>query len=169
MKNCDPNNDAPAGCMKQLARPYFLLDGVSEVPLSRYLGMKVGLPPICICCRRATDGPASGCAEVLCFECYELVRVRGSILRTNADPVVRGNFLPDNPTQFDYLHAIRAIATLHENAVLRGAMARLCCAVVCRMTPDEPTPEDRMELGEAWNQARGILENHSLPNYQSPK
>jgi hypothetical protein len=60
-------------------------------------------------------------------------------------------------------------ATLHENAVLRGAMARLCRAVVCRMTPDEPTPEDRMELGEAWNQARGILENHSLPNYQSPK
>jgi hypothetical protein len=27
------------------------------------------------------------------------------------DPVVRGNFLPDNLTQFDYLHAIRAIAS----------------------------------------------------------
>jgi len=27
------------------------------------------------------------------------------------DPVVRGNFLPENPTQFDYLHAIRAIAS----------------------------------------------------------
>jgi hypothetical protein len=55
-------------------------------------------------------------------------------------------------------------ATLHENTVLRGAMARLCRAVSCRMMPDDPAPEDRLELSEAWNQAREILENHSLPN-----
>jgi hypothetical protein len=74
-----PETDSPP----QLVRPYFLLSGVSEVPLSHYQGMKVGLPPICICCRRATDGPASGCAEALCLECYELVRTRGSSLRTH--------------------------------------------------------------------------------------
>jgi hypothetical protein len=75
----------------RLVRPYFLLAGVAEVPLSHYQGMKVGLPPICICCRRATDGPTSGCAEALCFECYELVRTRGSSLRTNDESTRAGN------------------------------------------------------------------------------
>lgn len=77
-----PPGDTPV--LRRLSRPYFLLEGISEVPESAYTGMKVGLPPICICCRRATDGPASGCAEALCFECYELVRTRGSSLRTTA-------------------------------------------------------------------------------------
>ena len=76
-----PETDSPP----RLVRPYFLLAGVTEIPLSHYQGMKVGLPPICICCRRATDGPASGCAEALCFECYELVRTRGSSLRMNSE------------------------------------------------------------------------------------
>jgi hypothetical protein len=66
---------------RKLKRPYFILEGVSEVSESRYHGMKVGLPPICICCRRATDGPASGCAEALCFECYELIRGKADYLR----------------------------------------------------------------------------------------
>jgi hypothetical protein len=47
----------------------------------------------------------------------------------------------------------------HENAVLRGAMARLCRAVSRRMMPDEPTPEDRMELREAFDAASSILHN----------
>lgn len=38
-----------------------------------------------------------------------------------------------------------------------GAMARLCRAVSRRMMPDEPTPEDRMELLEAYNNACEIL------------
>ncbi len=49
--------------------------------------------------------------------------------------------------------------TLHENAVLRGAMARLCRSVSRRMMPDEPTPEDRMELREAFDAASSILHN----------
>jgi hypothetical protein len=74
---------AESDSMRRLARPYFSLNGVSEVPESQYHGMKVGMPPVCICCRRGTDGPVSGCAEALCFECYELVRTRGRSLRTN--------------------------------------------------------------------------------------
>ena len=50
-------------------------------------------------------------------------------------------------------------AALHENAVLRGAMARLCRAVSRRMMPDEPTPEDRMELREAFDAASDSLLN----------
>jgi hypothetical protein len=50
-------------------------------------------------------------------------------------------------------------ATLHENSRLRGAMARLCRAVSRRMMPDEPTPEDRMELREAFDAASDILHN----------
>ena len=68
-----------------LKRPYFALNGISEVPESRYGGMSVGLPPVCICCRRATDGPSGGCTEALCFECYELVRTRGGTLMGKSD------------------------------------------------------------------------------------
>jgi len=45
-----------------------------------------------------------------------------------------------------------------ERNELRGAMARLCRAVSRRMMPDEPTPEDRLELMEAYEQAVGIIE-----------
>lgn len=62
-----------------LRRPYFELVGVTEVPEANYQGMRVGLPPICICCRRATDGPPSGCAEALCFECYEKIRTKSQL------------------------------------------------------------------------------------------
>ena len=50
-------------------------------------------------------------------------------------------------------------ATLHENSRLRGAMARMCRAVSRRMMPDDPTPEDRMELREAFDAASSLLEN----------
>lgn len=63
--------------MRKLKRPYMTLQFVDEVPEARYHGMKVGLPPICFCCRRGTDGPASGSAECLCAECYELIRTHG--------------------------------------------------------------------------------------------
>jgi hypothetical protein len=46
-----------------------------------------------------------------------------------------------------------------ENAALRGALARLCRAVSRRMMPDEPTPEDRMELREAFDAASEFLHN----------
>ena len=42
---------------------------------------------------------------------------------------------------------------------LRGVMARLCRAVSRRMMPDDPTPEDRMELREAFDAASSILHN----------
>jgi len=53
-----------------------------------------------------------------------------------------------------------------ERNELRGAMARLCRAVTRRMMPDEPTPEDRLELMEAYEQAVGIIErtNQELTN-----
>tara|TARA_R110000868_G_scaffold51318_4_gene162892 strand:- start:2578 stop:2952 length:375 start_codon:yes stop_codon:yes gene_type:complete len=44
----------------------------------------------------------------------------------------------------------------------RGAMARLCRAVSRRMMPDEPTPEDTMELGEALDAASSILHNAAM-------
>lgn len=47
----------------------------------------------------------------------------------------------------------------HENAELRGAMARMCRAVSRRMMPDDPTPEDRMELREAFDAASEFLHN----------
>ena len=46
-----------------------------------------------------------------------------------------------------------------ENAALRGAIARLCRAVSRRMMPDDPTPEDRMELREAFDAASKLLAN----------
>lgn len=75
------NSSYEMGGVRKLRRPYFLLEGVSEVPEAAYSGMKVGLPPVCICCRRMTDGPAMGCAEALCLECYELVRGNAHKLR----------------------------------------------------------------------------------------
>ena len=42
---------------------------------------------------------------------------------------------------------------------MRGVMARLCRAVSRRMMPDDPTPEDRMELREAFDAAFSILHN----------
>jgi len=42
---------------------------------------------------------------------------------------------------------------------MRGVMARLCRAVSRRMMPDDPTPEDRMELREAFDAASSILHN----------
>ena len=71
---------------RKLKRPYFLLEGVSEVPEEQYHGVKVGMPPICCVCRRGTDGPASGCAEAVCFECYELIRGKASYLRSLREP-----------------------------------------------------------------------------------
>ena len=53
-----------------------------------------------------------------------------------------------------------------ENAILRGAMARLCRAVSRRMMPDEPTPDDRMELMEAYDAAAAILPNAVVTNGQ---
>lgn len=81
---CACHAPEPEG-VKRLSRPYFLLDGVSDVPLSSYRGMKVGLPPICCVCRRGTDGPPSGCAECVCFECYELIRGRAAYLKSLRD------------------------------------------------------------------------------------
>jgi hypothetical protein len=68
--------------MRQLKRPYFELEGVSEVPEKMFHGMKVGLPPICIVCRRGTDGPARGCSKCVCFECYELIRGKAAYLKS---------------------------------------------------------------------------------------
>ena len=45
----------------------------------------------------------------------------------------------------------------NENAALRGAMARLCRAVSARMQADEPTPEERIELMEAYDAACALL------------
>ena len=45
------------------------------------------------------------------------------------------------------------------SAEIRGAMARLCRAVSRRMMPDEPTPEDRIELMEAYSAACALLES----------
>jgi hypothetical protein len=45
------------------------------------------------------------------------------------------------------------------SAAMRGAMARLCRAVSSRMMPDEPTPEDRLELMEAYAAACALLES----------
>jgi hypothetical protein len=56
------------------------------------------------------------------------------------------------------LEAMRE-AALHKNSHLRGVMARLCRAVSRRMMPDDPTPEDRMELREAFDAASSILHN----------
>ena len=44
-------------------------------------------------------------------------------------------------------------------AAIRGAMARLCRAVSRRMMPDEPTPEDRIEMLEAYAAACALLES----------
>jgi hypothetical protein len=63
-----------------LKRPYFHLEAVTEAPESAYTGMRVGLPPVCIRCRRAMDGPPSGCAEALCFGCYDIVHTGGALL-----------------------------------------------------------------------------------------
>jgi len=49
--------------------------------------------------------------------------------------------------------------TLHENAALRGRMARLCRAVSARMQADEPTPEERLELIESYDSACASLAN----------
>ena len=51
------------------------------------------------------------------------------------------------------------------SAEIRGAMARLCRAVSRRMMPDEPTPEDRIELMEAYAAACALLES-CQPNNQ---
>ncbi len=48
---------------------------------------------------------------------------------------------------------------LRQVAKMRGVMARLCRAVSRRMMPDDPTPEDRMELREAFDAAFSILHN----------
>ena len=42
---------------------------------------------------------------------------------------------------------------------MRGVMARLRRSVSRRMMPDDPTPEDRMELREAFDAASSILHN----------
>lgn len=41
----------------------------------------------------------------------------------------------------------------------QGLLARLCRSVSRRMMPDEPTPEDRMELREAFDAASKFLHN----------
>ena len=46
---------------------------------------------------------------------------------------------------------------LHENAALRGRTARLCRAVSRRMQAEDPTPEDRIELMEAYDAACALL------------
>ena len=89
--------------MRQLRRPYLLLGEVYEVPESRYHGMKVGLPPICLVCQRGTDGPPSGCAECICFECYELIRGKAAYLKSLNDtckcsPCTRPNKNPTTPS-----------------------------------------------------------------------
>ena len=68
--------------LRILKRPYLLLQEVSEVPEARYHGMKVGQPPICWVCNRGTDGPASGCADAICFECYRLIKGKAAYLRS---------------------------------------------------------------------------------------
>ncbi len=41
----------------------------------------------------------------------------------------------------------------------QGLLARLCRSVSRRMMPDDPTPEDRMELREAFDAASEFLHN----------
>jgi hypothetical protein len=50
-------------------------------------------------------------------------------------------------------------AEMLAHACLRGATARLCRAVSRRMQADEPTPEDRLELLEAYDAASAFLAN----------
>jgi hypothetical protein len=52
---------------------------------------------------------------------------------------------------------------------MRGGMARLCRAVSRRMMPDDPTPEDRLELREAFDGAMGEIARAALnePNSHS--
>ena len=45
-----------------------------------------------------------------------------------------------------------------ETYALRGSLARLCRAVCRRMMPDKPTPDDLMELLEAYDWACDTLE-----------
>ena len=45
---------------------------------------------------------------------------------------------------------------------MRGGMARLCRAVSRRMMPDDPTPEDRLELRKAFDAAFSILNNDQV-------
>jgi hypothetical protein len=59
----------------------------------------------------------------------------------------------------EYVHGDFARELEREIASLRGATARLCRAVSRHMMPDEPTPEDRMELREAFDTASSILQN----------
>jgi hypothetical protein len=49
--------------------------------------------------------------------------------------------------------------TLRENCSLRNHLTRICQAVSGRMQADEPTPEDRREMFDAWTQASDILAN----------
>jgi hypothetical protein len=48
-----------------------------------------------------------------------------------------------------------------ENTAIRSAISRLCRAVSRRMQADDPTPEDRLELIEAYGAACALL---VLPN-----
>jgi septation ring formation regulator EzrA len=52
---------------------------------------------------------------------------------------------------------------------MRGVMARLCRAVSRRMMPDDPTPEDRMELREAFDAASSILHNDQVQELSGGK
>ena len=59
--------------MRQLKRPYFLLEATYEVAEAKYVGMGCGMPPVCFVCRKGTDGPRMGAAECLCGECYKAI------------------------------------------------------------------------------------------------
>jgi hypothetical protein len=57
------------------------------------------------------------------------------------------------------LEKVRAanVGLAMESHELQEHMARLLRAVSRRMQPDDPTPEDRLEMFEAWKQASDIL------------
>ena len=82
---------------------------------------------------------------------YELAQM----LREEADDCERGDRSRLMRLAADEIESL--IMELRDNARLRGAMARLCRAVSHRMMPDEPTPEHRMELREAFDAAQKIL------------
>jgi len=94
---------------------------------------------------------------------WKLNNQKQTVSLTNLD-VIRGD--DDTPIAYvgDRQHSelLRSAPELEiERNELRGAMARLCRAVSRRMMPDEPTPEDRLELMEAYEQAVSIIERNN--------
>ena len=80
------------------------------------------------------------------------------------------NGLKKNPELSGCNRTLEFAKTLEvEIQALQGVTARLCRAVSRRMMPDEPTPEDRMELRDAYITATAMLETAGIsPNLPAP-